>query len=103
MSRQSLWALPLSQFRFGKDIPLTIVESLMTSLCRPSLMKYHTQLLTLTGDGSGSWILSRLGTAEERMGIDREILSLENNLAEVNDWERRVKELDRLLAAQESG
>lgn len=66
-------------------------------------MKYHTQLLTLTGDGSGSWTLSRVGTAEERMGIDREILSLEHKLAEVNEWERRVKELDGLLTAQDSG
>jgi ATP-binding cassette, subfamily D (ALD), peroxisomal long-chain fatty acid import protein len=66
-------------------------------------MKYHTQMLTLTGDGSGSWTLSRVGTAEERMGIDREILSLENKLAEVNEWERRVKELDTLLAVEESG
>lgn len=28
------------------------------------------------------------------MGIDREIASLESKLAEVDDWEYRVKELD---------
>jgi ATP-binding cassette, subfamily D (ALD), peroxisomal long-chain fatty acid import protein len=65
-------------------------------------MKYHTQLLTLTGDGSGSWTLTRLGTAEDRMGIDREIVTLENKIAEVGEWEKRLKELDGLLACQES-
>jgi ATP-binding cassette subfamily D (ALD) long-chain fatty acid import protein len=65
---------------------------------RPSLMKYHTRLLKLTGDGSGSWTLSRVGTAEERMSVDREILTLERKLAEVQQWESRVQELNRLLA-----
>jgi len=67
--------------------------------CSPSLMKYHTQLLTLTGDGSGSWTLSRVGTAEERMSVDREILTLERKLAEVEEWETRVGELNRLLTS----
>jgi len=35
------------------------------------------------------------------MGIDREIITLENKLAEVVMWERRVKELDGLLTAQD--
>jgi len=61
------------------------------------LLKYHTQLLTLKGDGTGSWELTRIGTAEERMGIGREINSLQEKLAEVEEWERRVKELDALL------
>lgn len=69
---------------------------------RPSLTKYHNQLLTLNGDGTGSWTLSRVGTAEERMGIDREIVTLETKLAEVDDWEERVTELNGLLSAQET-
>ena len=64
-------------------------------------MKYHTKLLTLTGDGTGRWTLSQIGTAEERMGIDREIIALEEKLAEVERWEERVKELTRLLSVQE--
>ena len=35
------------------------------------------------------------------MGIDREIATLENKLAEVDDWEKRVKELNGLLSVQE--
>ena len=64
-------------------------------------MKYHTQLLTINGDTQGSWTLTRVGTAEERMGIDREIVSLEEKLAEVEGWEKRVKELSKALSVQE--
>ena len=67
---------------------------------RPSLMKYHTRLLTLTGDDTGSWTLSRVGTVEERMGVDREIATLEDKLAEIDQWERRVNELNELLRVQ---
>ena len=68
----------------------------------PSLTKYHSKLLTITGDGKGSWTLTQLGTAEERMGIDREIVALEEKLTEVNGWEHRVKELTKALSAQET-
>ena len=64
-------------------------------------MRYHTQLLTIAGDGTGRWTLKRIGTAEERMDMDREIVSLENKLAEVEKWETRVKELERLLKVQD--
>lgn len=36
------------------------------------------------------------------MGIDREIVSLENKLAEVDEWERRVQELNDQLSAQDT-
>ncbi len=42
-----------------------------------------------------------MGTAEERVGIDREIITLENKLKEVDVWEKRLKELDSLLSVQE--
>ena len=67
----------------------------------PALMRYHTQLLTIAGDGTGRWTLKRIGTAEERMDMDREIVTLEQRLAEVERWEARVKELERLLSAHE--
>jgi ATP-binding cassette subfamily D (ALD) long-chain fatty acid import protein len=63
-------------------------------------MKYHTHLLTLKGDGSAGWTISRVGTAEERMGTDREIASLEKKLADVERWEMRVRELNQMLAVQ---
>ena len=50
-------------------------------------MRHHTQLLTIAGDGTGRWTLKRIGTAEERMDMDREIVTLESRLAEVGRWE----------------
>ncbi|KII91168.1 hypothetical protein PLICRDRAFT_37870 [Plicaturopsis crispa FD-325 SS-3] len=84
-------------YEHAKSLGITLI----TISLRPSLTKYHNQLLTLPGDGSGRWALSRIGTAEERMGIDREILTLEKKLTEVDAWEGRVKELDGLLSAQD--
>jgi ATP-binding cassette subfamily D (ALD) long-chain fatty acid import protein len=37
------------------------------------------------------------------MGIDREIATLEDKLAEVEDWEKRVDELNGLLSVQDTG
>lgn len=65
-------------------------------------MKYHTKLLTLTGDGTGSYTLTTIGTAEERMGIDREISTLESKLEDVGQWEKRIAELEQLLSVQET-
>jgi len=80
-------------YEHAKSLGITLI----TISLRPSLMKYHTRLLTLTGDGTGSWTLSRVGTVEERMGVDREIATLEDKLAEVDQWERRISELNELL------
>ena len=66
----------------------------------PSLAKYHTQLLTLSSDGTRSWTLARIGTAEAWIGIDREIGMLESKLKEVERWETRVKEIDALLGPE---
>lgn len=69
---------------------------------RPSLAKYHTRMLSLPGDGTGKWTITRIGTAEERMGIDKEIVALEGQLAEVGNWEARLKELNKLLGIDKS-
>ncbi|PPQ84575.1 hypothetical protein CVT26_004042 [Gymnopilus dilepis] len=78
--------------------------TLITISLRPSLMKYHTQLLTLSGPSSqdpGKWTLTRIGTPEERMSIQKEIRVIEEKLQEVEGWEKRVKELEGLLGVQE--
>lgn len=80
-------------YQHAKDLGITLI----TISHRPTLTKYHSRLLTVYGDAAGSWSLTSVGTAEERMGIDREILMLEAKLAEVSSWEKRVKELEVLL------
>ncbi|KAG8812581.1 hypothetical protein FRC17_001958 [Serendipita sp. 399] len=74
-------------YQHAKDIGITLITI------------SHRRLLTIHGDVAGSWSLTTVGTAEERMGIDREILTLEAKLAEVSSWEKRVKELEVLLGA----
>jgi len=71
-----------------------------SSLYRPSLMKYHTQLLTLSGEGSSRWTLTRMGSEKERVGVDREIALLEKKLADVQVWEERVRELEEMLSVR---
>ncbi|KAH9063226.1 ABC transporter transmembrane region 2-domain-containing protein [Lactarius vividus] len=83
-------------YEHAKSLGITLI----TISLRPSLAKYHTQLLTLSGDGTGSWTLARIGTAEARMGIDREIGMLQSKLKEVEGWEKRVKELEVMLGPQ---
>lgn len=105
MSTQSQSASPSSPFLFGQFLPLSLLTFSPSSdkySCSysPSLAKYHTQLLTLSGDGTGSWTLTRVGTAEVKMGIDREIGLLRERLKEVEQWEKRVKELEVMLGPE---
>ncbi|TRM67607.1 ABC transporter transmembrane region 2-domain-containing protein [Schizophyllum amplum] len=85
-------------YEYAKGLGITLI----TISLRPSLMKYHTKLLTLAGDASGRWTLSQIGTAEERMGIEKEIAALEEKLEQTGAWEARLKELDGLLSQQEA-
>jgi len=58
--------------------------TLITISLRPSLMRYHTQLLTLVGEGTGRWTLSQLGTAEERLSVGREIALIEKKVCRMS-------------------
>jgi hypothetical protein len=44
--------------------------------------------------------LQRIGTPEERLSVGREIETLEKKLADVEVWETRVSELERMLGAE---
>jgi ATP-binding cassette subfamily D (ALD) long-chain fatty acid import protein len=55
--------------------------------------------LTISGDALGSWELRQVGSAEERMELDREIETLEAKLREVERWKVRVEELNAILNA----
>ncbi|KIK70089.1 hypothetical protein GYMLUDRAFT_34553 [Collybiopsis luxurians FD-317 M1] len=98
-------------YEHAKSLGITLI----TISLRPALMKYHTQVLNLLGDGTGRWTLTHIGKesvftpmaeadGEEGVlfsGINREIISLERKLKEVEGWEKRLKELDTLLKVQD--
>jgi len=76
-------------YQHAKDLGITLI----TISHRPSLTKYHTRVLTLRGDASGGWNVTRVGTEEQSVGVEREIASLEAELNEVAKWEARLKEV----------
>jgi len=80
-------------YQHAKDLGITLI----TISHRLSLAKYHTRLLTLKGDATGSWYETRVGTQEQSMDIEREIASLEARLAEVPQWESRLVAVAREL------
>ncbi|KIJ57912.1 hypothetical protein HYDPIDRAFT_103628 [Hydnomerulius pinastri MD-312] len=77
--------------------------SLITISLRPSLTKYHTHLLTLTGDGTGSWTETgeQGGSgAHDLTRVLEEIRVLEMRLEESKKWEGRVRELEGALSVR---
>ncbi|KZT53712.1 hypothetical protein CALCODRAFT_439721 [Calocera cornea HHB12733] len=76
-------------YNHAKALGITI----LTISTRPALIKYHTRLLKILGDGRGGWELSKVGTEEARMEVDREIGELEHRLGEVGQWEGRLEEI----------
>ncbi|KAF9226295.1 hypothetical protein BS17DRAFT_749631 [Gyrodon lividus] len=96
--------------------------SLITISLRPSLTKYHTHLLTLTGDGTGSWTFTPIysssaipasaafsttvgsretGGAGDLARVLEEIGELEGKLGEAKGLGERLRELDEALKARE--
>ena len=100
--------------------------TLVTISLRAGLVRYHEWVLELRGpsgakanasgdastadsdsvdgesvgdieDDGRNWTLSRVGTKEERMSVEKEIRHLEEKLKKKEEWEARVKELDTLL------
>ncbi|KAK0552338.1 ATP-binding cassette long-chain fatty acid transporter pxa1 [Tilletia horrida] len=77
----------------AKDLGITLI----TISHRPSLFKYHSTLLKLSGT-DGSWTIEQIGTEKELMSFDQEIADLEAKIAEVDSWKVRVEEIKGELA-----
>lgn len=86
--------------------------TLVTISTRVSLKKYHVWNLRLglglsdgaSRDGGGDdgeegdeWTFERIGTEEERTGVEREVAELRERLAQVEQWEARKAEVEREL------
>jgi ATP-binding cassette, subfamily D (ALD), peroxisomal long-chain fatty acid import protein len=73
--------------------------TLITISTRVSLKKYHTYNLTLgLGEEGEAWDLKKIGTEEEKMGVESELAGLRERLGQVEDWKTRRKEIEEELS-----
>ena len=73
--------------------------TLITISTRVSLKKYHTFNLSLgLGDEGSEWEFERIGTEEEKMGVERELQDLRERLGMVEEWKNRREEIEQELA-----
>ncbi len=69
--------------------------TLLTISTRVSLKRYHEWNLDLgQGNGGEEWTFDRIGTEEEKEGVERELEGLRGRLAEVEGWRRRREEIE---------
>jgi ATP-binding cassette subfamily D (ALD) long-chain fatty acid import protein len=72
--------------------------TLITISTRASLKRYHTFNLTLgLGEDGSQWEWERIGTEEEKMGVERELADLRERLSKVDEWEARKVEIEKEL------
>lgn len=72
--------------------------TLITISTRVSLKKYHTFNLTLgLGEDGTDWDFERIGTEDEKMGVERELQELRERLGKVEEWKRRKEEIEKEL------
>ncbi len=72
--------------------------TLITISTRASLKKYHAFNLSLgLGEEGEEWEVERIGTEEERVGVEREVKELRERLGEVEGWRARREEVEREL------
>jgi ATP-binding cassette, subfamily D (ALD), peroxisomal long-chain fatty acid import protein len=72
--------------------------TLITISTRASLKKYHTFNLTLgLGEDGMGWEYERVGSAQQKMNVERELRELRERLAQVPELENRREEIEREL------
>lgn len=72
--------------------------TLVTVSTRVSLKKHHVWNLSLgLGDDGDGWTFDRIGTKEEVLGVEREVLELKVRLAQREGWEARRVEIEHEL------
>ena len=69
--------------------------TLLTISTRVSLKRHHSWNLDLgQGEGGQEWTFDRIGTEEEKEGVERELEGLREQLAMRERWERRRGEIE---------
>ena len=75
--------------------------TLLTISTRVSLKKYHEWNLDLgQGDDGEEWTFDRIGTQQEKEGVERELEGLREELGKVEGWRKRKEELEQELSKQ---
>ena len=81
-------------YQAAKDRGITLI----TISTRASLKRYHSYNLRLgLGDDGAEWDFQKIGTDEEKHGVERELQELRDRLAEVEKLEMRRDEIDQEL------
>jgi ATP-binding cassette, subfamily D (ALD), peroxisomal long-chain fatty acid import protein len=81
-------------YETAKDKGITLI----TISTRASLRKYHTFNLILgLGDEGYDWEMVKIGTDQEKMGVEKELKELREKLAMIDERKRRRKEIDEEL------
>ncbi|RAL00447.1 putative peroxisomal ABC transporter (PXA1) [Aspergillus ibericus CBS 121593] len=69
--------------------------TLITISTRASLKKYHTYNLSINiGDEGEQWEFERIGTAKEKLGVEKELQEIRKRLDKVEEWKRRREEIE---------
>ncbi|KAI9364105.1 ABC transporter transmembrane region 2-domain-containing protein [Pilaira anomala] len=80
-------------YSHAKDMGIT----LLTISHRPALFKYHRFLLRLTGN-NGEWEWETIGTREQLQSVEKELVSLNAKLHEVDELKLRLAAIDQELS-----
>ena len=73
--------------------------TLITISTRASLRKYHAFALHLAVDATSSgYRVERIGTEQEKIGVERELQDLRERLAKIGHWKKRKSEVEEQLA-----
>ncbi|KAL4928537.1 ABC transporter transmembrane region 2-domain-containing protein [Aspergillus undulatus] len=75
----------------AKDRGITVI----TISTRASLKKYHTFNLTIgVGADGEQWQFERIGTAKEKLGVEKEIQEIRKRLDKVDEWKKRREQIE---------
>ncbi|KAL4961652.1 putative peroxisomal ABC transporter (PXA1) [Aspergillus stella-maris] len=78
----------------AKEQGITVI----TISTRASLKKYHTYNLSIgVGADGEQWEFERIGTAKEKLGVEKEIQEIRKRLDQVDEWKKRREEIEKEL------
>jgi len=71
------------------------LPALITTSTRASLRRFHAYTLTLgLGERADEYEFLRVGSVDEKIGVERELKELKERLGRVGEWEARKREIE---------